>query len=113
MAVGGDDAGYMQYLKELIESERNGNAEHLPYRKMKNDPRITRVGGFLRRYYLDELPQLWNILRGDMSLVGPRPHVEFEVSYYTPEQRRRLSVRPGVTGALDAKVAHVEQRLAE
>ena len=52
----------------------------------------------MRRYYLDELPQLWNILKGDMSLVGPRPHVQFEVDHYTPEQRRRLTVKPGCTG---------------
>ena len=65
---------------------------------MDDDPRVTRVGRLLRRYYLDELPQLWNIIRGEMSLVGPRPHVQLEVDNYTPEQRRRLSVRPGMTG---------------
>jgi len=96
MATGGDDGKYMDYLQELIESEKNGESK--PYRKMEDDPRITGVGKFLRSTYLDELPQLWNILKGDMSLVGPRPHVEFEVGHYTPEQRRRLSVRPGMTG---------------
>lgn len=97
MTVGGEDKGYMDYLKELIESSQDGS-RGMPYRKMNGDSRITRVGGFLRKYYLDELPQFWNILRGEMSLVGPRPHVQFEVDYYTPEQRRRLSVRPGATG---------------
>jgi lipopolysaccharide/colanic/teichoic acid biosynthesis glycosyltransferase len=98
MVSGGDDAGYMQYLKQLIESEKKGKGQGLPYRKMNGDPRVTRVGAFLRNYYLDELPQLVNILQGEMSLVGPRPHVQFEVDHYTPEQRRRLAVKPGATG---------------
>jgi lipopolysaccharide/colanic/teichoic acid biosynthesis glycosyltransferase len=63
-----------------------------------SDPRITRVGRFLRRSSLDELPQFWNVLRGDMSLVGPRPEMPFIVSSYTEEQRERLRVRPGITG---------------
>ena len=100
MIYGGDDGEYMRYLKQLIESERgtevSGNGK--AYRKMESDPRITRIGGFLRKYYLDELPQLWNVLKGEMSLVGPRPHVQFEVDYYTPDQCRRLSVPPGLTG---------------
>jgi lipopolysaccharide/colanic/teichoic acid biosynthesis glycosyltransferase len=62
------------------------------------DQRITRVGAFLRRWSLDELPQLWNILRGDMSIVGPRPTLRYQVEQYTPHQRRRLEVLPGVTG---------------
>ena len=97
MVSGGDDAGYMKYLKELIESERDGGSGR-PYRKMGEDPRVTRVGRVLRRTYLDELPQLWNVLRGDMSIVGPRPHVQFEVGHYTDAQRRRLEVKPGCTG---------------
>ena len=66
--------------------------------KMRNDPRITRVGRFLRRYSLDELPQLWNVLKGDMSLVGPRPPLPEEVAKYTLEDRKRLDVIPGITG---------------
>ncbi|RMF12117.1 MAG: sugar transferase [Candidatus Dadabacteria bacterium] len=61
------------------------------------DPRITRVGHFVRRYKLDELPQLYNVLKGDMSLVGPRPNVERETRLYTDEEKRLLSVRPGIT----------------
>lgn len=63
----------------------------------ERDNRITRTGLFIRKYKLDELPQLWNVLKGDMSLVGPRPEVEKYTRLYTPEQRRVLSVRPGVT----------------
>lgn len=98
MLWGADDSSYMQYLQQLIESEQQTDGKGMPYRKMNGDRRVTRVGHFLRNYYLDELPQLWNILVGDMSLVGPRPHVQFEVDHYTNEQRRRLSVKPGATG---------------
>jgi len=65
--------------------------------KMKNDPRITRVGKFIRRFSIDELPQLLNVLKGDLALVGPRPPVPSEVADYTLEQRKRLHVKPGIT----------------
>lgn len=66
--------------------------------KIKDDPRVTRVGRFIRKYSLDELPQLYNVLRGDMSLVGPRPPLPREVATYTNYDRQRLLVIPGVTG---------------
>jgi lipopolysaccharide/colanic/teichoic acid biosynthesis glycosyltransferase len=64
----------------------------------KGDPRITRVGRLLRRLSLDELPQLWNVVRGEMSLIGPRPTLAYQVERYTDRQRRRLEVKPGITG---------------
>jgi exopolysaccharide biosynthesis polyprenyl glycosylphosphotransferase len=75
----------------------NENADGLLF-KIRDDPRVTRVGRFLRRYSLDELPQLINVVRGDMSLVGPRPPLPSEVELYPDDVRRRLLVRPGVTG---------------
>ena len=68
-----------------------------PVFKIKSDPRITPIGRFIRKYSIDELPQLVNVLRGDMTIVGPRPPVPSEVAQYKPWQRRRLSVRPGLT----------------
>ena len=64
----------------------------------RGDPRITRAGRILRRLSIDELPQLWNVVRGEMSVIGPRPTLGYQVERYTPRQRRRLDVKPGITG---------------
>ena len=80
-------------LEELLDSnEMDG-----PVFKMKDDPRITRVGKFIRKTSLDELPQLWNILKGDMSIVGPRPALPREVAQYGPYEKQRLYVTPGLS----------------
>ncbi len=79
------------------------NERHGPFFKMRNDPRITRAGSVLRKYSLDELPQLWNVLRGDMSLVGPRPHPVDDVRRYRPEHFCRLEATPGLTGLWQVK----------
>ncbi len=77
------------------------------------DPRVTRAGYYIRRYKLDELPQLWNVLIGDMSLVGPRPEVRRYVDLYTEEQRRVLSVRPGITDYASIKYIDENRLLAQ
>ncbi|MCC6144264.1 MAG: sugar transferase, partial [Candidatus Hydrogenedentes bacterium] len=79
------------------------NEKEGPIFKARNDPRMTRVGRFIRKYSIDELPQLWNVLRGEMSLVGPRPPLPHEVAQYSWNQRRRLSVKPGMTGLSQVK----------
>jgi len=75
---------------------KNEHGEGVTF-KIKNDPRLTNVGRWMRRYSLDELPQLYNVLRGDMSLVGPRPPLPREVALYAPADRRRLAITPGIT----------------
>jgi lipopolysaccharide/colanic/teichoic acid biosynthesis glycosyltransferase len=93
---------HKEYATRLIAGEAdgkqsNGNGERVF--KLTNDTRVTRVGKFLRRTSLDELPQLVNVLRGDMSLVGPRPALPYEVAAYQTWHRRRvLQVKPGITG---------------
>jgi exopolysaccharide biosynthesis polyprenyl glycosylphosphotransferase len=83
-----------QRLKELL--ALNHHKEGVTF-KLKDDPRITRVGRWLRKFSFDELPQFYNVLRGDMSLVGPRPPVPREVALYSLADRRRLAVKPGIT----------------
>jgi exopolysaccharide biosynthesis polyprenyl glycosylphosphotransferase len=85
--------------ESLLDSlrEQNESADGLLF-KIRKDPRITRVGGFLRKFSIDEVPQLWNVVRGDMALVGPRPPLPGEVAQYGAEVARRLLVRPGITG---------------
>lgn len=88
----------IQNADDLKEQLRRRNQRSGPVFKIRDDPRITRTGHFLRRYSLDELPQLWNVLIGEMSLVGPRPHPVDDFSAYAIEHLRRLDVTPGITG---------------
>ena len=83
---------------QLLEQLRSRNEISGKMFKMKQDPRVTRIGRLIRRTSIDELPQLWNVLRGEMSLVGPRPPLPSEVESYTAFEKRRLSVVPGCTG---------------
>lgn len=94
---------HRQYIAAYIAGDEEKMAEFSAKKsdssyKLTNDPRITRTGAFLRKTSLDELPQLWNVLKGDMSLVGPRPPIPYEVEMYRPEHFRRLSTISGITG---------------
>lgn len=86
---------HKEYVTKLI---KEGKKDDSGIYKIKNDPRITKIGKFLRAFSLDEFPQLINVLKGDMSLVGPRPPIEYEVEHYDEWHKRRLSVKPGMTG---------------
>jgi exopolysaccharide biosynthesis polyprenyl glycosylphosphotransferase len=100
MRIGSDDGIHKEYQRKFIagRAEANmGDAERPTY-KLQNDPRITRVGRVLRRLSLDEVPQLLNVLRGDMSVVGPRPPIAYEVEAYEIWHRKRLDMKPGLTG---------------
>lgn len=87
-----------EVLKNLLENDQEAKAEWDKDFKLKNDPRITKIGAFIRRTSLDELPQLWNVLVGEMSLVGPRPVVEAELERYAGDVDYYLMAKPGMTG---------------
>ena len=90
----GDEFELLKLRTMVVGAERLGAG----WAVNEGDSRITRVGRLLRRLSFDELPQLWNVLRGEMSLIGPRPTLSYQVERYTPRQRRRLDVKPGITG---------------
>jgi exopolysaccharide biosynthesis polyprenyl glycosylphosphotransferase len=107
MYANNDRKIHQEFIKRVIKGEHDGKTEgggSKSVYKMTNDPRITRIGRFLRRTSLDELPQFINVLRGDMSLVGPRPPIAYECEVYDIWHRRRvLEVRPGITGLWQVK----------
>jgi lipopolysaccharide/colanic/teichoic acid biosynthesis glycosyltransferase len=102
MHDGADPNVHRAFVEAFIQDDRERmaelNGEETKVRKLVNDARVTRLGSFLRRCSLDELPQLWNVLKGDMSLVGPRPDLTYAVEMYEPWHFRRLETIPGMTG---------------
>lgn len=102
MVKNADESLHRSYVKALINNDHTHMAklqgENTNTRKLVRDPRITRLGRFLRKSSLDELPQFWNVIKGDMSLVGPRPPVVYEVEEYEPWHLQRLEALPGLTG---------------
>ena len=94
MGKDGVDFELLKLRTMVVGAEKQGAG----YAVNEGDSRITRAGRFLRRTSLDELPQLWNVVRGDMSLIGPRPTLRYQVERYDERQRRRLDVLPGITG---------------
>lgn len=121
MADGSDDEIHRQFVTNMFQSPSDGEGE---FHKLIEDPRITGVGRFLRRYSLDELPQLFNVIAGQMSLVGPRPALPWEIDLFRARHLIRFDVKPGMTGlwqvsgrslltmaqALDLDAEYVEQR---
>jgi len=103
MYVNADDALHREALKKLVQGEPVAEANGQAFFKPADDPRVTRVGKFLRATGLDELPQVINILQRDMSVVGPRPAIPYELELYKDWHHRRLTVRPGVTGLWQVK----------
>jgi len=100
MRIAESDSPHREYVKRWIQGGEPfaHAADGSPLFKIQSHPRVTRLGYFLRRFSLDELPQIINVLRGEMSLVGPRPAITYEVDIYLPWHRRRLTAPPGVTG---------------
>jgi lipopolysaccharide/colanic/teichoic acid biosynthesis glycosyltransferase len=95
MSEGADSGAHRAHVERMIDEGRDSAK---PMTKLQEDARVTRVGAFLRRASIDELPQLWNVVRGQMSLVGPRPPIQYEVDRYPAEAFRRFAVKPGLTG---------------
>ena len=102
MHLSAEQSRHRDHVQDLIRGDGRETPSSAAWLPIPLDPRVTRLGAFLRRSHLDELPQLINIARGDMSLVGPRPPIPYEVEVYEPWHLRRLSVIPGLTGLWQA-----------
>jgi lipopolysaccharide/colanic/teichoic acid biosynthesis glycosyltransferase len=100
MYIDSDNTEHARWIEAFVRNDRpyTTDPDGLPIYKVTDDRRVTRVGRWLRRLSLDEVPQLLNVLRGDMNIVGPRPPVLYEYDLYGPDEQRRLAVRPGITG---------------
>jgi lipopolysaccharide/colanic/teichoic acid biosynthesis glycosyltransferase len=98
MHIGNDDRIHRDYVTGLLSADAAAPAGDSGLFKLDADPRVTRVGAWLRRTSLDELPQLFNVLRGEMSLVGPRPVLPWEARLFSEAYQRRFAVKPGITG---------------
>jgi lipopolysaccharide/colanic/teichoic acid biosynthesis glycosyltransferase len=102
MKINSDSSIHQAYIKALIEDDQDQlirlQGQPSEIRKLVSDTRITPLGHFLRKFSLDELPQLWNVILGDMSMVGPRPAIPYEVDMYKPWYMQRLEAKPGITG---------------
>jgi len=100
MFINNDDSVYKEYVKKLVTegTPYKVDAQGQAYYKLVDDPRVTRVGAYLRRTNLDELPQIFNVLKGEMSFIGPRPDIPFAVGLYSASHMERLRALPGITG---------------
>jgi lipopolysaccharide/colanic/teichoic acid biosynthesis glycosyltransferase len=100
MKDGVDDQAHRELMRRTINGEdaNQGTSDQPIYGKVKDDPRLTKIGSWMRRYSVDELPQIINVMMGQMSIVGPRPPIPYEVRHYKDWHRTRFHVRPGITG---------------
>lgn len=107
MKINADSSVHKDYVQALIQNDQKRmfeiQGEDTQIRKLLNDPRIIQPGKFLRKFSLDELPQLWNVLHGEMSMIGPRPAIPYEVEIYKSWHYRRLEAQPGITGLQQVK----------
>ena len=112
MVINADTKVHQDYIKALIENNKKemDAIQGRPTKPLKlvNDKRLLRSGKLLRKFSLDELPQFWNVLIGDMSLIGPRPALPYEVDLYSPWHLRRLEAQPGITGLQQVKARSIE-----